>query len=82
MHAQLARVHYRRTMRDLDVTQREHEAIMAALERRDATAARDAMDAHLVRAKMAILEDMGVALDGAGAATGAGVQIVRVDVAQ
>jgi len=69
VHTQIARVHYRRTMRDLDVTQQEHEAIMVALERRDATAARAAMDTHLVRAKAAILADMDVAMDDAGAAT-------------
>jgi DNA-binding GntR family transcriptional regulator len=68
VHAQLARVHYRRIMRDLDVTQHEHENILAALERRDAAAARVAMDAHLVRAKVAILADMGVAIDDTGAA--------------
>lgn len=66
-HAQLARVHYRQPMRDLDVTQQEHEAIMAALGRRDAAAARAAMEAHLIRAKAAILADMGVDTDDAGA---------------
>jgi GntR family transcriptional regulator, rspAB operon transcriptional repressor len=67
VHTQLARVHYRRIMRDLDVTQREHKDILVALERRDAAAARAAMNAHLVRAKAAILDDMGVAIDETGA---------------
>jgi DNA-binding GntR family transcriptional regulator len=69
VHSQIARVHYRRTMRDLDITQREHEAIIAALERRDAAAAAEAMDRHLVRAKAAILEDMRIAMGDADAAT-------------
>lgn len=72
VHSQIARVHYRRTMRDLDITQQEHEAIMAALERRDAPAAREAMDRHLVRAKAAILADMSIAMDDAGVAMARG----------
>jgi DNA-binding GntR family transcriptional regulator len=68
VHTQLARVHYRRIMRDLDVTQHEHEDILAALERRDAAAARAAMDAHLVRAKEAILADIGLNIDHTRAA--------------
>jgi len=67
VHTQLARVHYRRIMCDLDVTQHEHEEILTALERRDAATARAAMDAHLVRAKVAILADMGVGVDDTGA---------------
>jgi DNA-binding GntR family transcriptional regulator len=70
VHSQIARVHYRRTMRDLDITQHEHEAIMAALDRRDAAAAAAAMDRHLARAKAAILEDMRIAMGDADAATG------------
>jgi GntR family transcriptional regulator, rspAB operon transcriptional repressor len=68
VHAQLARVHYRRIMRDLDVTQREHDDIVAALELHDAASARVAMDAHLLRAKAAILTDMGVDIHDTGAA--------------
>jgi GntR family transcriptional regulator, rspAB operon transcriptional repressor len=67
VHTQLARVHYRRIMRDLEVTQHEHEAILVALERHDAAAARAAMDAHLVRAKVAILADIGLDIDHTGA---------------
>jgi GntR family transcriptional regulator, rspAB operon transcriptional repressor len=57
-HAQMARVRYRRSERELNIAQEEHERIMTALEARDMEAAGKAMDAHLQRAKRSILDDM------------------------
>ncbi len=50
LHAQMARVRYRRPERELDVAQVEHERIMTALEARDTAAARAEMEAHLEQA--------------------------------
>jgi len=59
LHALLARVRYRRTERELDQSQREHEAILAACEARDAVGAAKLMAQHIERAKRSLLEDMG-----------------------
>ncbi len=59
VHAQMARIRYRRSERELDVAQEEHERIIAALETRDVEATKAEMDAHLRRAKHSILADMG-----------------------
>ncbi len=59
VHAQMARIRYRRSERELDVAQAEHERIMAALEANDAETAKAEMDAHLRRAKRSLLADMG-----------------------
>lgn len=58
LHAQMARVRYRRPERELDVAQVEHERIMTALEARDAATASAEMEAHLERAKRSLLDDM------------------------
>ena len=58
VHAQMARIRYRRSERELDIAQEEHERIMAALEARDAERARAEMDAHLRRAQRSLLADM------------------------
>lgn len=58
MHAQMARIRYRRSERELNVAQEEHERIMAALEARDVETAKAEMDAHLRRAKRSLLVDM------------------------
>ena len=59
LHAQMARIRYRRSERELEVAQEEHERIMAALEARDVHTAQAEMDAHLRRAKNSLLADMG-----------------------
>ena len=58
VHAQMARIRYRRSERELDVAQEEHERIMAALEARDVETAKAEMDAHLRRAKQSLLADI------------------------
>jgi DNA-binding GntR family transcriptional regulator len=58
LHAQMARVRYRRSERELDVAQEEHMRIMVALEARDVEVARAEMDAHLKRAERSLLDDM------------------------
>jgi DNA-binding GntR family transcriptional regulator len=58
LHAQMARIRYRRSERELDVAQEEHERILAALRARDVQTARAEMDAHLQRAKRSLLVDM------------------------
>jgi len=58
LHAQMARVRYRRSERELDVAQEEHIRIMGALEARDGEVARAEMDAHLKRAERSLLNDM------------------------
>jgi len=60
LHAQMARIRYRRSERELNVAQEEHERIMSALEVRDVETARTEMDVHLRRAKRSILDDMRV----------------------
>jgi len=61
LHAQMARIRYRRSERELDVAQEEHERIMAALEARDVETARAEMDTHLRRASQSLLADLGIA---------------------
>jgi len=63
LHAQMARIRYRRSERELDVAQEEHERIVAALEARDVQTAKAEMDTHLRRAKRSLLADMGVSID-------------------
>lgn len=58
VHAQMARVRYRRSERELDTAQLEHDRIMAALEARDGDTAAAELDAHLRRATRSILADM------------------------
>lgn len=60
LHAQMARIRYRRSERELETAQHEHERIMDALVGRDAEAAKAAMDAHLQRAARSLLRDMDV----------------------
>ncbi len=62
VHAQMARIRYRRSERELDTAQEEHERIMAALEARDVETAKAEMDAHLRRAKRSLLADMGAVI--------------------
>jgi DNA-binding GntR family transcriptional regulator len=59
LHAQMARIRYRRSERELDIAQQEHERILSALEARDVKMARAEMDSHLRRAKQSLLNDMG-----------------------
>ena len=59
LHAQMARIRYRRSERELNVAQEEHEHLMAALEARDAEAAKAELDDHLRRAQRSLLDDMG-----------------------
>lgn len=63
VHAQMARIRYRSSERELTVAQDEHERLIAALLRRDAAGAKAEMGAHLERAKRSILSDIGVAPD-------------------
>ena len=58
VHSQMARVRYRRSERELDLAQEEHQRLMAALETRDAEHAKAEMDVHLRRAKRSLLADM------------------------
>jgi len=58
VHAQMSRIRYRHSERELDVAQEEHERIMVALEARDVETAKAEMDAHLRRAKRSLLADM------------------------
>lgn len=58
LHAQMARIRYRRSERELAVAQAEHLRILSALRSRDAGSAREEMDAHLKRAARSLLEDM------------------------
>jgi DNA-binding GntR family transcriptional regulator len=58
LHAQMARIRYRRSERELDIAQQEHERILSALEARDVEKARAEMDTHLKRAKQSLLNDM------------------------
>jgi DNA-binding GntR family transcriptional regulator len=60
LHAQMARIRYRRSERELDVAQGEHQRLMAALEARDIERAKREMDAHLRRAKRSLLNDLGI----------------------
>ena len=59
VHAQMARIRYRRSERELDLAQEEHERLMAAMKTRDVQTAKAEMGAHLVRAKRSLLADMG-----------------------
>ncbi len=61
VHAQMARIRYRRSERELDLAEEEHKRIIAALEARDAETAQAEMGIHLMRAKRSILADMEVA---------------------
>ncbi len=66
VHAQMARVRYRRPERDWEAAQAaqtEHELILAALKARDVEAAKMAMDAHLLRAKRSLLEDINISTE-------------------
>jgi DNA-binding GntR family transcriptional regulator len=58
LHAQMARIRYRRSERELDQAQQEHEALLHALEAHDPEAARQVMRAHLSRAKSSLLMEM------------------------
>ena len=58
VHAMLASIHYRLSERELSVSQREHEAILGALELRDPDGAKQAMDDHIKRAKHSLLHDI------------------------
>lgn len=58
IHAQMARVRYRRSERELNIAQEEHERIMTALEARDAETTKAELDAHLRRAKRSLLTEM------------------------
>lgn len=58
LHAQMARVRYRRPESELDLAQAEHERIISALEAQDTASARAEMEAHLERAKRSLLDDM------------------------
>jgi DNA-binding GntR family transcriptional regulator len=68
LHAQMARIRYRRSERELDVAQMEHERIIAALEARDVQTAKAEMDTHLRRAKRSLLADMGESIDNMSSA--------------
>ena len=59
LHAQMARIRYHRSERDLGLAQTEHEELLRALEARDPQAARDVMRAHLTRAKHSLLAELG-----------------------
>jgi DNA-binding GntR family transcriptional regulator len=58
LHAQMARIRYRRSERELDLAQAEHEELLRAVEARDPRAAREAMRAHLTRAKNSLLAEL------------------------
>ena len=58
LHAQMARIRYRRSERELSVAQEEHERIIAALESKDVRLAQLEVSAHLQRAKRSLVEDM------------------------
>lgn len=58
LHAQMARIRYRRSERELDQAQQEHEELLRALESHDPDAARQVMRAHLTRAKNSLLMEM------------------------
>ncbi len=58
LHAQMARIRYRSSERELEVAQLEHERIMAALWARDVETAAAEMAAHLERAALSLLSDM------------------------
>ena len=60
LHAQMARIRYRRSERELEAAQMEHQRLVAALEAGDVERAKSEMDAHLQRAKRSLLRDMGV----------------------
>lgn len=60
LHAQMARIRYRGSERELEIAQHEHEEIMRFLKAHDAPAARRVMSNHLHRAKCSLLSDMGV----------------------
>lgn len=62
VHAQMARVRYRRSEWELDLAQEEHERLMVALETKDVETAKAEMDAHLRRAKRSLLADMETAV--------------------
>ena len=58
LHAQMARIRYRSSAKDLLTSLKEHRLILAALQERDAQAARQVVEAHLNRSRQALLEDM------------------------
>jgi DNA-binding GntR family transcriptional regulator len=63
LHAQMARIRYRSSERELHVAQAEHERIIDALEARNADAVMAELDAHLRRAKRSLLTDMMTAVE-------------------
>jgi DNA-binding GntR family transcriptional regulator len=58
VHVQMARIRYRRTDRDMDVSMAQHEAIARAMPERDPTVLRKLMSYHIERAKNALLRDL------------------------
>jgi DNA-binding GntR family transcriptional regulator len=57
VHVQIARVRYRSTEKTLDVSMEEHEQIVSALEARDASALRTALDRHIARGRQTLRAD-------------------------
>jgi GntR family transcriptional regulator, rspAB operon transcriptional repressor len=58
LHAQMARIRYRRSERELQVAQGEHELLIQALVAHDMRAAQEIMESHLQRAKLSVLADI------------------------
>jgi len=58
VHAQMARIRYRHPEGELDLVQKEHERILAALIAHDPETACKAMEAHLQRARRSLMEDI------------------------
>ena len=58
LHAQMARIRYHRSERELQVAQHEHEQLIRAIEAQDIRAAQELMKSHLERAKLSVLADI------------------------
>jgi DNA-binding GntR family transcriptional regulator len=57
-HVQIARIRYRRGDRKLDLTTKEHQSILAALQARDAVKAETLMREHIRRARLSLQDDL------------------------
>jgi DNA-binding GntR family transcriptional regulator len=58
VHVQMARIRYRRTDRELDISMAQHEEILQTFSERDPTLLRELMGRHIERAKQALLRDL------------------------
>jgi DNA-binding GntR family transcriptional regulator len=58
VHVQVARIRYRRPYKDLDLSMKEHEGILKALEEHDPVRMQRWLGSHIERSKQALLSDL------------------------